>query len=263
MSRIILAAIDGTGSESWRSPSGANSHVYCFYRDLSVQGGTKRYFDGPTDRGILGSLGFDTGSIIDNVNLFIARSLHRLAPPLRGIEVNYLANHLHYLRGPAFANDLADIEFCLVGHSRGGHIAITIAESLPKRVKFIGLYDAVDRSLLVLGRDIRNVELTYHARRSPTMRSRGSFGNTGTATADGGQYISRFFSTSHGGVGGDPSPANSITADLTCSPDTLSSHIYQSLTNEPITALCERERDNADRFVRQGARNANLILSGR
>lgn len=106
--------------------------------------------------------------------------------------------------------------FDLVGHSRGGHVAILIAGRLTgpefpgARVRFLGLFDAVDRSP---HRETTNeipmaVEKCAHAIRNPLTLNRTWFGNTGT-TGRSGQYIEKYFWATHGAIGGDPSHARS------------------------------------------------------
>ena len=64
----------------------------------------------------------------------------------------------------------------LAGHSRGGAAVIRVAEKLGERqikVKALFLFDAVNRSLDVTFDDHipPNVEMTYHARRDPSLAS--------------------------------------------------------------------------------------------
>jgi hypothetical protein len=99
----------------------------------------------------------------------------------------------------------------LVGHSRGGMGVIVLAQrlkavagdSLP--VRFMGLYDAVDRTpTLVFGTIPANVLHVRHAMRSPAAGSRPYFGNTGTMSARAVDYVQRTFHGTHAAIGGDP-----------------------------------------------------------
>jgi RHS repeat-associated protein len=174
---LFLAAIDGTDSkksvlfdEKFQS---FNSHVRNFYEAYSGSGG-KQYWNGPN------LLGGGVSGTVDEVYQRISQALK--ANP--GEEIN------------------------LVGHSRGGLIAILVAKKLKKeipcaKVNFLGLYDAVDRYLFANAGTIPdNVEYVAHARRNPAVHSRDSFGNTGTS--GGQEYVQQFFWVTHSGAGGDP-----------------------------------------------------------
>lgn len=99
----------------------------------------------------------------------------------------------------------------LVGHSRGGMGVIVLAQKLaripggPLPVRFMGLYDAVDRTpTLEFGTIPANVQHVRHAMRSSAARSRSYFGNTGTKWAHGVDYRQRYFFGTHAAIGGDP-----------------------------------------------------------
>jgi len=70
----------------------------------------------------------------------------------------------------------------------------------------MALFDAVDRALF-LDTDVipKNVQMAYHALRSPTAGSRRSFANTGTAHQSGSSYYrQRHFLCTHAAMGGVP-----------------------------------------------------------
>jgi pimeloyl-ACP methyl ester carboxylesterase len=233
----LLAAIDGTGSEDWMNAQGSNSHVFQFFREMNVNGGCKAYFHGPD------TLGYTTGDIARNVLSFFNQAMRRYPnPPPRIV---------------------------LIGHSRGGLVAIHVAARLPREVSFLGLYDAVDMNL---GFDetaaIRNVAVTFHALRDPSLGSRSSWGNTGTGSVTG-QYQSRQFMTSHGGIGGDvvtdpefdvidnPSP------DYTCADrPSLRRNIELSLGFDRVEQ-CQTDSRNSNIYIREGAARNDIVFDTR
>lgn len=170
----MLIAVDGTESRSWMNAEGSNSHVHRFFNDYHGNPGAKLYHPGPSNiQGL-----FSVDGIVN-----------------RGLEVIE-----QYHNG--------DDPIDLVGHSRGALAVIRVAMKLksvkPKlTVRFMGLYDAVDRCLWGTGEDLvpENVLLVAHARRDKKGGSRTSFGNCGIR---GGQrYIQKFFLGTHSGIGGD------------------------------------------------------------
>lgn len=193
----FLVAIDGTGSTEWRRSDGYNSHVYRFYNDFQAVGGEKLYLHGPDTAGL------SMGSLIDQ-------------------GFGWLKNHLLHLVIERHVPQ-QNIKICLVGHSRGGAAVIQIAHQfsnvsflreatlpsvplrLPVAIHFMGLYDAVDRSLVSVSSDgLTHVENLYHAYRSNIsyLASRGSRGSFGVMELSRG--LKKGFDTSHGGIGGDP-----------------------------------------------------------
>jgi hypothetical protein len=236
MTKWIFAGIDGTGSTSWRLPNGSNSHVWRFCDRFDTSGGAKRYFDGPDSAGI------DSEPIVNDVKTFIAESLARLIPRLQirpdmsvssalartlgrsPLPDSSLApvNWRWFDRSPEVIRSIqeAEIQFCLVGHSRGGVIAAEVARQIPIPVIFLGLFDAVDRAAMIEATVVHNVNVTRHARRHPSLESRTTFGNACLSST--GNYLHEFFRTSHGGVGGDATLYPTIgavldpTADTTC-----------------------------------------------
>lgn len=182
MSDLIVAGIDGTGSRTWRRPDGGNSHVYRFVHACPARyAADKRYWHGPDS-----TLGTDCPGILNQVVRWIMSRVGQ---------------------GKSIV---------LVGHSRGGLVAICAARLLQTRghyqVRFLGLYDAVDMQDGLEGDPISaNVDVASHARRSPDIGSRDFFGNCGTRPLPGVDYREAFFRTSHGGIGGCP--------ELRASPD--------------------------------------------
>lgn len=217
MTAYLLAAIDGTGSREWMRIDGGNSHVHGFYRAFRTTGNHKRFWHGP------GTAGVEVHTIRQDVVQWILEvagittrppdpgSVARLAnPSLREIGSALLHRARYATPGsmPGRCGPCPEVKVCLVGHSRGGLVAIEVARALMRhrlRVHFLGLFDAVDRAVLTDGGVIENVVTTYHAVRDPAVGSRRLFGNTGMRTRNPAAelYWQETFFTSHGGVGGD------------------------------------------------------------
>jgi hypothetical protein len=171
------------------------------------------------------------------------------------------------------------VKIVLVGHSRGGLVATMLARMLSPvvRVYFLGLYDSVGREACLDGAVIENVKIVFHARRSPDVGSRAMFGNTSTQHKVE-HYEESFFYTSHGGIGGDfvaDPKAVSMFGDSSCTarPDTriVSTGHGETITvdnrhpltkrfGKPIEQICAEGRDNADAFIRNGAKRYGLPL---
>ncbi|MEO1417154.1 MAG: hypothetical protein AAFW00_17855 [Bacteroidota bacterium] len=237
--KYILAAIDGTDSREWGAslPNRHNSHTYSFYRDLRVSpGGSKAYWDGPD-----GASGSRTEAIADNATDFVRREMRHLFPRTTPNETQ--------------------LRIVLVGHSRGGLIAINVARRLPFPVYFLALYDAVDRHIGLDGSYIINVQHTFHALRDPDVGSRSYFSNTGRASA--GNYKEKAFFTSHGGIGGAPDfePDDSFfsSADTSCDNQTLTGGVY-AMQGANLEQECLRGSQAAHRWMVQKARNKGLPL---
>jgi hypothetical protein len=166
---LFLAAIDGTDSRKWLhiNPTTGryNSHVRNFFEDYAGPGG-KQYWNGPN------LFGGGVSSTVDEIYKKICDVLK--ADPNEQINI--------------------------VGHSRGGLIAILVAKKLKDKpctcgskgkIHFMGLYDAVDRYLWANAASIPdNVEQVAHARRDPGVHSGPFFGNCGTS---GGQSYAQQF----------------------------------------------------------------------
>ena len=171
------------------------------------------------------------------------------------------------------------VRIVIVGHSRGGLIATVLAHMLSPivRVYFVGLYDAVDREPCLDGATIDNAKIVFHARRSPEVGSRKMFSNTATRYKVE-QYEESFFYTSHGGIGGDfvadPNKVSMFGDDsCTARPDTrvinggkggpIIVDNRAPLTKKlgrPIEQICAQGRDEADAFIRNGARRFGLPI---
>jgi len=173
---FYLAAVDGTDSEKWVGQLHHGSFVLNFYNDYIGSGG-KDYENGPNLFG--GGVSSTVNKVYNNIYDVLKK------------------------------NPKEDIN--LVGHSRGGLIVILVAKKLHDNpppctkgeIKFMGLYDAVDRYLWADGSVIPdNVDFVAHARRDPGVHSRPWFGNTGTS--GGKVYMQQFFWVTHSGAGGDP-----------------------------------------------------------
>ena len=170
------------------------------------------------------------------------------------------------------------VRVVIVGHSRGGLVATLLARMLSPivRVYFLGLYDSVDREPCLDGTLIENVRIVFHARRNPDVGSRWSFGNTSTQHRVD-HYEESYFYTSHGGIGGDfVADASKVSTfgDSSCTarPDTRmvntsegpvevdNRHPLTKKFGKPIEQICAEGRDNADVFIRNGAKRYGLPL---
>jgi hypothetical protein len=191
---LLLVAVDGTDSEKYMSdpdavsPTGRyRSHVKNFFIDY--QNPLKRYYNGPNWT----YTGWDS--------FFIHRRAYKY------ICKNWCKNQ----------NEPID----MVGHSRGGFIALTLAWSLKQRgcccdgkrhrpvpVRFLGMYDAVDMAF-GYGFSERippNVQNAFHALSHPDLRSRWYFNraNGGVVDPEATNYSEDTFWGTHSAIGGDP-----------------------------------------------------------
>lgn len=267
--KYILAGIDGTGSRTWMETSGGSA-VRRFVTDFDPQGGAKRFFHGPDNQ----ATGSDSEVILAHVLAFIYEAYHAatgLQLPWGG-PTDLPAGQ----RGRAIRETLqthADrvVKVVLVGHSRGGLIAILAARRLQAPVAFLGLFDAVDRVWGLDGSTIQNVGVTYHALRHPGIESRPTFGNTGRAST--GRYVERYFRTSHGGIGGavETSPSGAF-ADHSCSIHFELLELMRTggpnlaVLTSPAGArasLCAAEARTAEEWMRDNARRHGLPFRGR
>jgi hypothetical protein len=171
------------------------------------------------------------------------------------------------------------VRIVIVGHSRGGLIATVLAHMLSPvvRVYFVGLYDAVDREPCLDGTTIDNVKIVFHARRSPDVGSRWYFSNTATRH-NVEHYEESFFFTSHGGIGGglvtDPKEVGTFDDDsCVARPDTRvidagkagpvvvdNRHLLTKRFGKPIEQICLQGSNDADAFIRNGARRFGLPI---
>ncbi len=280
--KYILVAIDGTDSAEWRNATGSNSHTHRFYSDFDTKGGSKAYWDGPGIRSGGTVFGAGSDAILESVVAWVntkITSVLGLSTPASNNARTMTSRPSENLSGPSFYMNLNRrfvrrtsrekrlirdyisnrLRICLVGHSRGGMIAICAAPRLPLPVYFMGLYDAVDMHPTLDGDRIHNADIIYHAIRHEIMDSRSSWGNAGISSSSP-NYHRRHFRTSHGGLGGSPElHPGGVTSDFACSIDTTSAHIMSYL-GENLGQMCTDESIAADTWIRQGARNAGISV---
>ncbi|MCF0075093.1 hypothetical protein LZD49_31705 [Dyadobacter sp. CY261] len=243
----ILIGIDGTGSTEWRRQDGLNSHVYRFVNDFV---GDKVYLNGP------GKLGLEVGNIIDEA---VRETYYRVARILKfeGCKID-------------------DIKINIVGHSRGGFIALKLATVLSNsmsfirpaaagsadrakfhkryitseatltqpNINFIGLYDAVKRTptevegnLTLTGTKIAHAYRKITPYLNSTLQSsRPTFHGMMIPNA-----VLIDLDTSHGGIGGDPGFFDPIKFgnDLYCNALDLilGERSFLKILTEPISSV--------------------------
>jgi hypothetical protein len=241
----ILAAIDGTGSKTWISRDGSNSHVHRFYWGFQTDAKLKHYFPGP------GNLGTDVNQILRDVCAFLQGAM-AAAPG-----------------GPV----------SMVGYSRGALLAILAAQQLTVPIRFLGLYDAVDRypdfksGATIPG----NVKVVYHAIRDDSVHSRVYFGHTGRHHDPKVDYHELPFRATHSGMGGDPDGgacegtddnrlivAAGAAGDVIAGP--LGAAVAARAAAREVTvtidlATDKAESQRADLFVRGGAKKEGLPVA--
>jgi hypothetical protein len=179
----MIIGIDGSGGEKkpigiWENPpeyekTMRNSFVHQLVRDYT--GKARMYFRGPTMSG-------------------------EECPNIAALCMIAVRN----------AINAKDIVF-LTGYSRGGAIALAVAQQMQKefpnqRIPAMALFDAVDRERAFgdLQTIPSNVDLAFHALRDPIVRSRSYFGNCGTSAGMFTTLKTLTFVTTHGGMGGVP-----------------------------------------------------------
>ncbi len=266
--RYIVVGVDGTGSLGWMRPDGSNSHVWRFVNDMNGQGGHKRYYSGPGARAGGESFGLGSADTVDAAVEFVHQSLFQITEELGGVSVPQIRAMRREQR-TAFALENQTVRIVLVGHSRGAAIVIAAAPRLWLPVYFMGLYDSVDRTSDLDASFIHNTYQTYHAIRDPEFGSRSSFGNSvdsGSRTStpvrvSSGHYHQEYFATAHGGVGGDFAPATGLTADFSCSSDSLRDSIERSVGGSGVAARCADATAAADRYIRNGARRCAITFT--
>lgn len=141
----MLYAIDGTGEEAHADYQRDMRHSF-IHRLERDYGGI--YFRGPTEK----DFSISSASIIEAV-------LKRIKADLKKIEQD---------------SRRAKEELFLAGHSRGGYIALMVAERLTgtAEVKAVFLFDAVKRAFPLLddaSRLSKNIVKCYHAKRDPAL----------------------------------------------------------------------------------------------
>lgn len=196
----ILLCIDGSGSKEWRKKDGSNSYIQQFNDKFEGSNVFKNFLDGPSFHGL------ECGGIASEAINFINISLSKIKYLYGRFNSSEPTTHDNsFLAKTMSIYDDRKIRIVIVGHSRGGAIATYVASQLRFPVYFLGLYDAVNSSSTIPNTDvIKNVQYAYHAKRN-LKRSRLDIMFNQTALSNvSGLYVDAEFSTSHGGIGGDP-----------------------------------------------------------
>ncbi|MHB0961179.1 MAG: RHS repeat domain-containing protein [Pirellulaceae bacterium] len=227
-SGLVIVAIDGTGSGPFaETPDVINqdtgryrSHVRNFWREYArVYNEGSFYFDGPDE-----DVGLST------------RSIFRKALNTTLCELERTPNQ----------------EINIIGHSRGGYIAVELAAALKEegyRVNFLGLYDPVDMDISVnlVDFDIEipsNVDHAAIAIRDRRGGSRAVFNTVNPAAEDASKmklFVHQKFFGTHAALGGAP-----WLGDTT--------GLHKDLTR-PVDEQCSA---NVDRWMRQHAATAGI-----
>lgn len=185
----MLVAIDGTDSKGWSDEEKKASHVRRIHE--AYRGRKLDHIEGPRWDGI------DAGGIASRAMRELLRmlgkenarrSFRRSGDP----APSYLLRSARHESAGTIVEEPVD----LVGFSRGAAICVVIAwrlQALSIPVRFLGLFDAVDRSTSIgAGFDFEtlaiqdtavipgNVQYAVHAMRDPDRQSRNPFGNTAT-----------------------------------------------------------------------------------
>ncbi len=297
----ILVAIDGTSSSDIVETSGT-THTHMFYQDFPTLNNFKKYIHGPgamhlyKHGGILGVAGgASCNSKIQQTISFVEDAVSKLYKLKYSREKNWQEWYNHHSNktfpfielSPRDRKNLRvffkdKIRICLVGHSRGGMIAIEAARHMPLPVYFMGLYDAVNMSPNHTDNNkIHNVDYTYHAMRDRTLiRSRQNrhpwtkyipsvqtqayhlfteWGNCGTESS--GNLYKKTFYTSHGGINGTAEFWSSgFTSEDVCFNNTQRAKKHKEYYYIDTSALCEDEGLAADQFIRSGAKKVGISM---
>jgi pimeloyl-ACP methyl ester carboxylesterase len=218
---------------------------------VNAEGGLVAYFHETNDL----FSGFSSASIADRVATLLESAIQRGTSR----ETELVADLV--LTRPNIC--LTRSKIALLGHSRGGLIAINVAKRLLQRVSFLGLYDAVDRAWNMDADEITNVDFTDHARRHPEMESFTFFGNCGLFAKDG-QYREQFIKTTHGGIGGTLETAPSYgwpVGDHSCSVHWERLRGSGDMESRPHGArarLCEHQSIAAHHWICRCAHDAGM-----
>ena len=140
--KYILAAIDGTDSHKALAQAGAVSHVLNFKNDMDVREGAAKHWHGPGEHtGLTGTIfGYGAEDKIEKVTKWI----HNKVIEINGELPKAPFVTLSHTERKAIRDQYHDkLRVAIVGHSRGGMIAIRVASELNFPVYFMGLYDAV------------------------------------------------------------------------------------------------------------------------
>jgi RHS repeat-associated protein len=233
-SGLLLIAVDGTGSRAWaadpnfRTAGGmAKSHVANFYTDYR---GTKAYWHGPDSSVSETIVGGEAAPIHRGVYAWLTTQWCRTKEPID-----------------------------MVGHSRGGHIVLQVANDLntigitcgcatykPVPIRFLGLYDPVDMSAGYGGNYNvpGNVQTAVVELADPNLGSRSSWTRAYTGSSATRTYF-RYIRGTHAAIGGAP-----FTGDLTGRND--------ASFNQMVDNNAARE---ADSFMRFRARAAGVPIN--
>ncbi len=180
----------------------------------------------------------------------------------------------------------ADSRLCIIGHSRGGYVAIQLANHF--KTYYLGLLDPVNMKLnftdgLHHTSDIPKAEHIFYAKRddSFTIDSALAHGSLVTTLysdtriyfgyALNASVVPRKYKTSHGGIGGDPFPkeenfnwfknTTGYFNDVTCKATVLRKPIYSGkLTIQEALKLCEDESDRVWLDFKRSAEESGLSL---
>lgn len=285
MPTYILIAIDGTDSKEWMKKDGSNSFTYRFHSDFNTAAENKILRHGAD------TFGGNVTQIMEDVKKVLAIRVKQLVPQIKDLADWALIADGHSTEVKDVF-ERSDIEFCLIGHSRGAAMVVDLAAQLPKPVRFLGLYDSVARSIHIKGGKIKNVLLTYHAIRDDDVSfmdiSRWSFSHE-NQEIESDTYKPKRFKTSHGGVGGDvDTNPTGIFKDYSASlhhkmdpkyclglgivglimrkPDIINGCLESNYEAIPTQALMQRaermksESARADQYIRQGAYWAGMPI---
>jgi acetyl esterase/lipase len=201
--------------------------------------------------------------------------LHTYATEMREGFISRLVaamryDHLHcrYFRGPTLlgtevraiaATVVEDVRLygrrdrriVLAGYSRGGAVAILVAQLLKsagwahdRTIACMALFDAVDRDVYTDTAVIPgNVQYAYHAMRDRHAGSRLYFGNCGTRIEPPGRLQTRTFFATHAGMGGVPWTGDHPVERPLGAPDALGRR--RELAKAPALPLITEEQDRA------------------
>ena len=260
----LLASIDGTNSFD-DMMAGVYSHVRKFHDSCSIPAENKRYYHGPT------LAGSEVGPITNTV-------------------VDWIVSR---------CKTLPRVRICIVGHSRGGAIALLTARALDSyqlKVYFTGLYDAVSRAFdidmtesdlphlkgiskreIIMLKDryrervyvpvdtggVSNVLHVAHVFRTSKL-SRPYFGNTGM-NGNGSQitFRSKGFNATHGALGGDYNMDFEIVTSARSIIPSLPARYLLDKYNSDLKKTSVIEATEADRWLIEQARSVGIPVTYR
>jgi hypothetical protein len=185
----MLAVIDGTGE--WSNDAYNKSMKNSFLNQIISESNIypKKYFRGPS------VLGLESAPIVVEVLNWIRQNLNNGYPP-----VLYLAG---YSRGGAIAIDIANEIKSLVKYRFD--VFNSKWRDLNANIKCLALFDAVSRTYLDTDIIPDNVKYACHAVRNSVTGSRRSFSNTGLQHQIAGNLEPlKYFDCTHAAMGGVP-----------------------------------------------------------